>query len=85
MLSDFVASGYYFEHVGLEGTISVHNKREDINYIPLEESPEIALHDGTKVVFPTQIYTDGYEYDSDGYEIRVVPPDFDYSLTIWRN
>ena len=57
--------------------MSVHNKEEDVNYTPLEESPEISLHDGTKVVFPTEIYLDGYEYDSDGHENRFVPPVFD--------
>ena len=76
LLSEFAATGYYLEHVGSGGTISVHNKEEDVNYSPLDESPEVFLHEGTKVVFPTEIYLD-YEYDADGYENRFVPPVFD--------
>ena len=78
LLSEFAATGYYFEHVELGGTISVYNKDEYINYTPLEESPEVVLHDGTKVVFPINLDDSNYSrgswvspnYDLDGNEIR---------------
>lgn len=75
LLREFAATGYYFEHVGSRGeTISVYNKEEDVNYTPLEESPEIALHDGTKVIFPFDLDSEESvvppSYDSDGNEIR---------------
>ena len=75
LLSEFAATGYYFEHVGSGGkTISAYNKEEDVNYTSLEESPEIALHDGTKVVFPIDLDSEESvvppDYDSDGNEIR---------------
>ena len=45
LISKFAATGYYFEHVGLGGTISLHNKEEDVNYIPL------GAQDGQKTEF----------------------------------
>ena len=75
LLSKFAATGYYFEHVGSGGkTIAAYNKEEDINYTPLDKSPEIALHDRTKVVFPIDIDSEESvvppNYDLDGNEIR---------------
>ena len=74
LLKEFEQTGYYFEHVGLGGTISVYNKEEYVNYTPLEESPELVLHDGTKVIFPIDLDSEESvvppNYHSDGNEIR---------------
>ena len=54
--------------------VSAYSKEEDANCTPLEESPEIALHDRTKVVFPIDLDSEESvvppNYDSDGNEIR---------------
>ena len=54
----------------------MYNKEEDVDYTPLEESPAVVLHDGTKVVFPIDLdeyYSRGSwvppDYDSDGNKI----------------
>ena len=74
LLSEFAATGYYFVHVELGGIISVYNKEEYVNYTPLEESLEVFLHDGTKVIFPINLDSEESvvppDYDSDGNEIR---------------
>ena len=46
---------------------------------PFEESPEVILHDGTKIVFPINLdesvssddSSGSLEYDSDGNEISI--------------
>ena len=83
LLKEFEETRYYFEHVGAGGTIAVYNKEEDVDYTPLEESPEVVLHDGTKVVFPIDLdenYSRGSwvppDYDSGGNEI--LEDDFDH-------
>ena len=64
LLKDFEETGYYFEHVGAGGTIAVYNKEEDVDYTPLKESPEVVLHDGTKVVFPINLDDSNYSRGS---------------------
>ena len=72
LFSEVAKTGYYFEHVGFGGrTISVYNKEENSNYTPLEESPEVARHDGTKVVFPIDLNESVYSRES------FVPPNYD--------
>ena len=56
----------------------MYNKEANVNYTPLDESPEVILHDGTKVVFPIELdesvssreSSGPSDYDSDGNEIR---------------
>ena len=52
----------------------MYNEEEYVNYTPLEESPEVFLHDGTKVIFPIDLDSEESvvppNYDSDGNEIR---------------
>ena len=62
----------------------MYNKEEDVDYTPLEESPEVVLHNGTKVVFPIDLDESNCSrgiwvppnYDSDGNKIR--EDDWDY-------
>ena len=82
LLVDLAASGYYFEHVwpGGENKNSVYNEEaKGSNLTPFEESPEVILHDGTKIVFPINLdesvssddSSGSPEYDSDGNEISI--------------
>ena len=80
LLSNLAATGYYFKHVwpGGKNKNSVYNKEANVNYTPLDESPEVILHDGTKVVFPIELdksvssreSSGPPDYDSDGNKIR---------------
>ena len=75
LLSNLAATGYYFEHVwpGGKNKNSVYNTdAKGSNCTPLGESPEVILHDGTKVVFPIDLDKSSVEspphYDSNGNE-----------------
>lgn len=79
LLRDLAATGHYFVHVrpGVNDTTSAYNKEDNVTYTPLDASPGVILHDGTRVVFPTELEESNSsvetsippDYDSDGNEI----------------
>ena len=78
LLRDLAATGPYFVHVppGVNDKNTAYNREANVTYTLLEASPGVILHDGTKLVFPTELdvsdssgESSSPDYDSDGNKI----------------